>query len=437
MSEEKRENWEEMTPVADEPQEVVSWYAPKTREGQEVVSYYVQSNPLPERARRAEPAAPKKKKSRRGLWIFLGCMAALLLIVGVAVIVAMSGGEDEGELPEDGDASSIIHMGGKVETTIPVIKAEEGVRLQLQEEKGETLTIQEMYAKVNPAVITVVSDEDFGSSIGTGVMMTQDGYFVTNAHVIDGGKSCWIILASGMTYDARLIGYDEAMDLAVLKAVDAQNLPVADFATSDTAVVGDTVYAIGNPLGIELRGTLTDGIISAVNRDVELDGRIMTLLQTNAALNNGNSGGPLINESGQVIGINVMKMTGGNRENEATVEGLGFALPMSDMVFVVNDILTHGYFRGTPTIGIMVVTMTNTDGSSFVLVDSVVEGGAAELAGLEDGDIIIAADGEPVQENNDLLAVRRNHTVGDTVVLTVQRGEEIFDAEIVLQSDRD
>ena len=202
-------------------------------------------------------------------------------------------------------------------------------------------------------------------------------------------------------------------------------------------VVGDTVYAIGNPLGIELRGTLTNGIISAVNRDVEMDGRILTLLQTNAALNSGNSGGPLINEYGQVIGINVMKMTNRDLEKEATVEGLGFALPISDMAFVVNDIIAHGYFRGTPTIGIMVTTMADENGGTYVEIVSVTEGSGAEKAGLQMGDVVLSADGVDVAVTTDLLMVRRSHGVGETVVLTIRRGEQVFDAEVVLGSDRD
>lgn len=438
MFEEKRENTEPLNDYLPEPDEVVSWYAPKAKEGQEVVSYYVQTKPLPEKAqKKPEP----KKKSRRGLWIFLGCFAGLLLVVAIAVVITLTGGSDRpdvGEdLPDDGGASSIIHLGGDVDTSIPTIKGEDGVHLAIDNTHGEKLTIQQVYAQVNPSVVTVVADDYIGSSVGTGVIMTSDGYFITNAHVIDGARSCWIILANGVTYDAKLVGYDARQDLAVLKAEDAHNLPAAQFGNSDSMVVGDTVYAIGNPLGIELRGTLTDGIISAVNRDVELDGRTLTLLQTNAALNSGNSGGPLINEYGQVIGINVMKMTNSDLEKEATVEGLGFALPISDMAFVVNDILVHGYYRGTPTIGIMVMTMGKEDGSTYVLISSVTEGSGAEAAGLQADDVVLAADGVPVWVIDDLLMVRRNHGVGDTVVLTIQRGDQVFDAQVVLGSDRD
>lgn len=438
MFEEKREKV--LNECQAESDEVVLWYVPQKREGQEVVSYYVQDKPLPGKVQKAE--GKKNKRKRRGLWIFLSCMAVLLMVVIAAVAATFSNSSHSPEggkepLPEGGDASSIIFTGEHVETEIPTIKAPNGVRLRLEEPGGEVLTIQQMYAAVNPAVITVVADGPMGSSVGTGVIMTADGFFITNAHVIDDAYDCWIILASGVTYDARLVGYDALQDLAVLKAVGAKNLPVATFGNSDRAVVGDTVYAIGNPLGVELRGTLTNGIISAVNRDVELHGRTLTLLQTNAALNSGNSGGPLINEYGQVIGINVMKMSNTDLEKEATVEGLGFALPMSDMVFVVNDILSHGYYRGVPTIGIMVMTVTDENGGTYVEIQSVVEGSGAEKAGLQAGDIVVAADGEAVAVIDDLLSVRRNHSVGDTTVLTVRRGEQVFDAHVVLGSDRD
>ena len=195
-------------------------------------------------------------------------------------------------------------------------------------------------------------------------VMTADGYIVTNAHVISGGKSCRVALSSGVTLEAKLVGYDEEEDLAVLYAETQTDLPTAEFGNSDLCSVGDTVYAIGNPLGVELRGTFTDGIISAINRQVEVEGKTMTLLQTNAALNNGNSGGPLINACGQVIGINTLKMSGtGSDENEATVEGLGFAIPMGSACFVVNDIIAYGEFRGTPSLGITVTTVAVGSGT--------------------------------------------------------------------------
>lgn len=431
MLEEKREN--QLT----EPQEVVSWYIPVAKEGKEVVSYYVQPHALPEKARRPEPSAAKKR-SRRGLWIFLICLA--VLVAGVIVSVAIWGGRDTESghdvENESGDASSIVDiyiMGG---TNIPKVAGDPNVRLPVQTAHGEELTPQEVYAAVNPSVVTVVASKDDMSSVGTGVIMTEDGYIITNAHVIYDADSCWIAMYHGVTFDAKLVGYDDLQDLAILKAENASGLPAAQFGDSNEAVVGDTVYAIGNPLGLELRGTFTDGIISAVNRDVDMGGRTMTLLQTNAALNNGNSGGPLINRYGQVIGINVMKMSGSVNGNEATVEGLGFALPISDMSFVVNDIMAYGYYRGTPTLGIMVQTVMLDDGSTAVVVAEVTVDSAAEAAGVQSGDIILAADGVPVSVTNDLLTVRRTHAVGDTLRLTVQRDGQVLELELVLRSDR-
>ncbi len=300
---------------------------------------------------------------------------------------------------------------------------------------GEKLSIQDMYEKVNPSTVLVVADKGEQASIGTGVIMTADGYIITNAHVISGGKDCWIALDTGYTYDAKLVGYSKERELAVLKAVDAVDLPAASFGDSDLCRVGDTVYAIGNPLGVELRGTLTDGIISAINRDVQVDGRVMTLLQTTAALNNGNSGGPLINEYGQVVGINTLKMSGNGSEMEATVEGLGFAVPISDACFVVNDIIANGRFRGVPVLGVMVIESTDNGGQ--VSVYTVSEGGGAEEAGLLPGDVLLRADGQTLHSIHDLMAVRRTHLVGDTMTLTVLRDGQTFDADVPLYASED
>ena len=244
---------------------------------------------------------------------------------------------------------------------------------------------------MNPSVVAVVAEQSDGSAaVGTGVIMTESGYIITNAHVISGGKSCWVALDTGVTYDARLVGYDEDEDLAVLRAIADNPLPAAEFGNSDLLTVGDPVYAIGNPLGVELRGTLTNGIVSAINREVEMQGRTMTMIQTNAALNNGNSGGPLINSYGQVIGINTMKMSNSSlSEEEATVE-----------VYTVDDAL-----------------------------------GAAE-AGVQPGDIILEADGQPVSVTSDLLTVRRSHSVGDTIRLTIQRDGQSLTVDVVLYASK-
>ena len=430
MQDENREN-------RTEPQEVVSWYV--RPEGQEVVDCYVQPRTLPSGAAPQTPREPEKR-SRKGLWSFLIAAGVLVLAVVAATVVAsLRGGGAvppvDGGTGDGGDASSIVNISGAEKTTIPRIQGEAGVSLVCTAPAGEKLSIQDMYEKVNPSTVLVVADKGEQASIGTGVIMTADGYIITNAHVISGGKDCWIALDTGYTYDAKLVGYSEERDLAVLKAVDAADLPAASFGDSDLCRVGDTVYAIGNPLGVELRGTLTDGIISAINRDVQVDGRVMTLLQTTAALNNGNSGGPLINEYGQVVGINTLKMSGNGSEMEATVEGLGFAVPISDACFVVNDIIANGRFRGVPVLGVMVIESTDNGGQ--VSIYTVSEGSGAEEAGLLPGDVLLRADGQTLHSIHDLMAVRRTHLVGDTMTLTVLRDGQTFDADVPLYASED
>ena len=419
-----------------EPQEVVDWYVPQ--QGREVVDYYVHHQPLPESIRPAPPKPPRKKK-HTGLWIFLGIMAVVAVVVVLAAIFWQrdDGYHDSYDGSGDNDASSIVDIFGDHRTTIPrYTDYDPTLKLDLVSGHGPELTAQEVYAKVNPATVLVVAEQGESASVGTGVIMTADGYVITNAHVISGGETCWVVLASGVQYEAQLVGYDSDEDLAVLKLENAQDLPVAEFGNSDLAVVGDRVYAIGNPLGIELRGTLTEGILSAINRDVELEGRILNVLQTTAALNNGNSGGPLINRYGQVIGINTLKMSGTGAPDEATVEGLGFALPISSASFVINDIIADGKFHGTPTLGIMVATYDTEDGGTIVAAVEVAAGSAAEEAGVETGDIILAVNGQEITTTAELMAIRRQHTIGDTLTLTILRDGETMDIPVVLRSNK-
>ena len=420
----------------NDPREVVDWYIP--RQGTEVVDYYVHDRPLPESARPAPPPVPKKKR-RLGLWIFLAVMG---VVAAVVVVFALLNGQNrtaDHDAADDssGDASSIVDIFSLQQTTIPRYTAyDPSLKLEILADHGQELTAQEVYAKVNPATVLVVAQTGESASIGTGVIMTEDGYVITNAHVISGGESCWVMLAGGWDYDAELVGFDADQDIAVLKLVDAEGLPTVEFGDSELAEVGDQVYAIGNPLGVELRGTMTEGIISAINRNVELEGRTLNVLQTTAALNNGNSGGPLINRYGQVIGINTLKMSGTGAPDEATVEGLGFALPISSAYFVINDIIASGEYHGTPALGIMVSAMETDNGDSLVMAISVSEGSSAEEAGVLPGDIILAVDGRSVQTTAELMAIRRGHAVGDTMTLTLLRNGNSFDVDVVLRSSK-
>ena len=435
---------EEPARAPEEPAEDASWYVPQEPAAKEPIRDLLDTVDNAGRRLTAEEwrtaARKEKKRRRRGVWIALACVLVVGGIVFAALwptISAKPAPPDENLEPQEGDsASSIIDIIGHNKPTIPRYQGDPSVRLTVQSERGPVLEATDLYVQVNPSVVTVVVEEAVGTSIGTGIIMTSDGYIITNAHVISGGRSCWIALDTGVTYDALLVGYDEEEDLAVLKAVDAADLPPAEFGDSENLRVGERAYAIGNPLGVELRGTLTDGIISAVNRQVDVGDGYMTMIQTTAALNNGNSGGPLINSSGQIVGINTLKMSGKGGENEATVEGLGFALPISSVCFVVNDLIAAGRFRGVPTIGISVITTQDGQGGTRVEVYSVEEDMGAAEAGVQAGDIILAADGQSVSQTSDLLTVRRTHVLGDTMTLTLQRGEEILEVEVVLYSSK-
>ena len=417
---------ENKTPVS-EPQEVVGQYI--RDDSREVTDCYVHRDPLPAAAVHHTPQPPKKH-SRKGLWIFLAVMAVLVMAAVAAALIA--GPEDGGTADDDHDASSIVDIFDKDIPTIDRVEGDPELRFFCTAAEGEALTAQEAYATVNPSVVMVaVAIDEEKASIGTGVILTEDGYVVTNAHVIAGGLSAWVALDTGEVLDAELVGFDSNEDLALLKLVDGQGLPAAQLGDSDACVVGDQVYAIGNPLGVELRGTLTNGLISAIDRQVTMEGRVMTMLQTTAALNNGNSGGPLINDQGQVIGINTMKMSGGKTAT-ATVEGLGFAVPTRRVVAVINDIMATGAFHGIPSLGIYVGQEMQADGAYQLVIYDVTEDYGAAEAGLLPGDVILAADGTEVHETWELLDLRGRHIVGESMVLTVQRGDQVFDADVTL-----
>lgn len=294
----------------------------------EIVETY--SRPLPGAVEPVptEPTPRSRRKKRRvwkGLLILLAIAAVIaLLAAGVRWLIW------ELQMPDDWGEDDYYYYDQDQEDedapiTIPTVEPDADARLELAKDRGRALSAQEVYRKVSGAVVTVAVDLDGGRmSVGTGVIFREDGYILTNHHVVAGGKSCTVLLAGGRPYAAKYIASDAGYDLAVLKINAEEALPFAEFGNSDALSVGDPVYAIGTPLDIEMGGTFTDGIVSSVNREIQLTSRTsMPLIQTNAALNNGNSGGPLIDSYGQVVGINFMKLYA----RYSTVEGLGFAIP--------------------------------------------------------------------------------------------------------------
>ena len=302
--------------------------------------------------------------------------------------------------------------------------------------QGE-LTLQQIYQQNIPSVVSISCALPGGRSSGTGVVLTRDGLLVTNAHVVEDAMEIQVLLSDGRQYEAQAVGLDAISDLAVLR-IDAEDLTPAVFGNSDDAQVGDTVVAIGDPLGIELRGTMTDGIISAINRDVEVGGRVMSLLQTNAALNSGNSGGPLINRFGQVIGINTMKV--GDYVSASGVEGLGFAIPSTTVKTIVDQLISQGYVSGRPTLGISGENLSLFYQNYYLLpsglyITSVAPDSPAAQAGIEPGDILLTLDGVRIESQEALDRFLFAHQVGDTVTVTIYRAGQQGSADITLVED--
>ena len=266
---------------------------------------------------------------------------------------------------------------------------------------------------------------------GSGVVISEDGYIATNNHVIDGASKIKVRLTTGEEYDAKLIGTDPQTDVAVIK-VDGVKLKPVTYADSDQLVVGDTAIAIGNPLG-ELGGTVTNGIISALDREIELENQKMTLLQTNAAINPGNSGGGLFNNKGELIGLVVAKSGGSN------VEGLGFAIPVNVVKEVVKSIIDVGYVQGRPVLGIQVVDIDSAQrayqygvNQLGVYVMALTEGTKAEKSGLKVGDCLVAIGDTQVTSTADLKRILQQHKVGETVKVIVSREGKLVTLQVEL-----
>ena len=386
------------------------------------------------------PAAPprrKKDRSERGAATLLAVLS--LLLGGTAVLLALRAQPValEALLPGTVQGQPGVRQPPSVELVpAPELRRAptgDGTVLTLAERPAEAaMSFQDIYKKVSPSVVFIRAATGQGISQGTGVVMSADGYIITNAHVIEGSFRADVVLEDGGQYEALLVGSDAATDLAVLK-IDAQGLTPAEFGDSDQMEVGDVVVAIGNPMGEELRGTMTDGILSAINRDMEVEGRQMTLLQTTAALNTGNSGGALINDMGQVIGITNMKLMAYN----STVEGLGFAIPSRTAKTVVDDLIGYGVVKGRPMLGITVRPLTAEERTGRSLdhglwVEQVEEKSDAWTQGIRTGDVLLSANGVELSVNDDLLELKNALAVGETIQFCLWREGETLDITVEL-----
>ena len=341
-------------------------------------------------------------------------------------------------------AVTLSLMGGSSQNDLGLVQYSAGKDVSVEQVKidGKVLDVPQIAEAVGPSVVGVVIKHSFNDSIfseqeagsGSGIIISSDGYIVTNSHVIEGASAIYVVLNNGENYSARVVGMDTKTDIAVIK-IDAKNLAKAELGKSSDLKVGELAVAIGNPLGLEFQGSVTAGVISALDRSMEVDGRKYTLVQTDAAINPGNSGGPLVNKYGYVIGINTVKIS------SSATEGMGFAIPIDIALPIIEELIEKGYVSGRPQIGIEIINITEAMSMQYnvpvgVYVVNVVFGSAAEKAGIKSGDIIIKADGISVSTAEMLNDVKDKYKVGDTLTLTIVREGITIDVDVNLGEER-
>lgn len=315
----------------------------------------------------------------------------------------------------------------------------------------QVLTVPEIAQKVGPSVVGVINkttvsaqqywdpwsgryyysqdpsqnSETVEQGSGSGIIISDDGYIVTNQHVIDGATEVEVVLNTGTTYKAEIIGQDSKTDLAVLKITpENETLTAAVLGDSTTVEVGELAVAIGNPMGMEFSGSVTAGIISAVNRTMTIDNRTYNLIQTDAAINSGNSGGALINQYGEVIGINSVKLS------SEGVEGMGFAIAISEAKPIINDLMQSGHVTGRPLVGIGI-----TETRYGLFISSIQEGSGAEEAGLQVNDMILEVDGQKVTSTSEVNEIRDTKKPGDYLTFKILRESETMEISVKLTEE--
>ena len=372
--------------------------------------------------RSRKPMSPKQKGAVKIVALCLVC--ALLGGLAQPIYSSLSGGNE-----------TTIYTGDRTPTQVDTASVD----------TSKELTTAEIYAKyVNSCVgitVDIVSTNVFGQTVtgaaaGSGFVITEDGYILTNYHVIDGANSIKVTFDNGKEYTATYVGGEEKNDIAVIK-VDATGLTPVVIGKSSDMLVGEQVTTIGNPLG-ELTFSESTGIISALDRSITMsDGRQMNMIQTDCAINSGNSGGPLFNSHGEVIGIVSAKYSSGSNSSSASVEGLGFAIPMDDVANMVSDLVKNGYVTGKPIMGISVADVDESVTSYGVPQGAIIRVVTPDLcgakAGLQAGDIVTKIDNTDVTSASDLTSAIGNYKPGDKVTLTIFRSGETKTVEVTLE----
>ena len=379
---------------------------------------------------------PKKKKRKKPVWLLV--IALILVCSLLGGIMGMAGAVlvqvlQDGFAPQR-EETQVSHMlqGVRESTVIDMV----------QVQTGKLMTAAEVYAaNVNSTVgiTTEITTTNFwgyqstSAASGSGFIISDDGYILTNFHVIEDSSAIEVAMFDGKSYDAVLIGYDESNDIAVLK-IDAEGLAPVVIGDSDNLNVGDSVVAIGNPLG-ELTFTLTSGAISAKDREVTFSGNMsMNLLQTDCAINSGNSGGALFNMYGEVIGVTNAKYSSSSNSSEASIDNIGFAIPINSVMGIVESIIEKGYVA-KPYIGMSVADVSEESQSYGIpagaAIQTVVEGSPAQQAGLQQGDVITAVDGKAMT-SSELVSYANQTAVGQKVVFTIYRQGQTMDITVTV-----
>lgn len=402
-------------------------------------NYYYDPNFQPRPNPQPEPEKPKKQG--KGTWKIV----ALLLVVailgsvgGSALTAAISAiRQPDGEVQDAlGDAES-LEDASQYELVVHELPSQLN-----SNDTGKSLTASQVYEMTVNSVVGIKTEtttniygqEAVAASSGSGFILSEDGYIITNCHVVSGANTIQVTLYSGETYNAELVGADSDFDVAVLK-IEAEGLPAVSIGDSSKLKVGEEVVAIGNPLG-ELTFTTTNGIISALDREINTDGNPQNMIQTNAAINSGNSGGPLFDMDGNVIGMTSAKYSG-STSSGTIIEGLGFAIPINDVLKVAYDLAEYGYVRGLAYLGVTVRTLDSETASYYGLpvgprVESVNEGSCAEAAGIQTGDIIFQFNGVDVATHTELQSQLKKVNAGDTVTVKVYRAGAELDLTVTL-----
>ena len=388
---------------------------------------------------RQEKPHKEPKYMTRGFGTLLICLTlvlSMILGVGGGILAFNLMQEDEMLAASSSSASesSASSSQGAPATTLPSTSSGSSG-------STDSLSVKEIAAVAADSVVEITTEVEMQSfwntqtveaGAGSGVIISEDGYIITNNHVIEDSNNVIVKLTNGETYPATLVGTDAETDIAIIK-IEATGLKAATIGNSSELEVGDIVVAIGNPLG-QLGGTVTDGIVSALDRTITTsDGETRNLMQTNAAVNPGNSGGGLFNDRGELIGIVNAKTS------ETGVEGLGFAIPIDDVKDIINDLMENGYVTGRPFMGATLVTINSPQTMMQAGVDrtgvyiySLVENGASEQAGLQVGDYVLMVDGTVVSTSDEVKNIIRDHEVGDTVTFTILRGNETLEIPVTL-----